>query len=101
LPIQGKKLIEWQIDALSAAGIDRVSVVVGYGADQVERLLTQRYGVGRITLIDNPKFAETDNLVSCWMARDEMNEDFFLLNGDTLFEIAVVRRVLNRATHPV
>jgi Predicted sugar nucleotidyltransferases len=101
LPIRGKKLIEWQIDTLYAAGIDRVSVVVGYGADQVERLLAQRYGVGRISLIENPKFAETDNLVSCWIAREEMNEDFFLLNGDTLFEIAVVRRVLNRASHPV
>ena len=94
LPIQGKKLIEWQIDALSSAGIDRVSVVVGYGADQVEQLLTKRYGENRITLIDNPKFAETDNLVSCWIAREEMNEDFFLLNGDTLFEVAVVGRVL-------
>jgi L-glutamine-phosphate cytidylyltransferase len=101
LPIQGKKLIEWQIDALSSAGIDRVSVVVGYGADQVEQLLTKRYGVGRITLIDNPKFAETDNLVSCWIAREEMNEDFFLLNGDTLFEVAVVGRVLSKAAHPV
>jgi len=101
LPIRGKKLIEWQIDTLYAAGIDRVSVVVGYGADQVERLMTQRYGVSRITLIDNPKFAETDNLVSCWIAREEMNEDFFLVNGDTLFEVAVVRRVLNRAAHPV
>ena len=101
LPIQGKKLIEWQIDALFAAGIDRVSVVTGFGADQVERLLTRRYGAGRITFINNPEFAETDNLVSCWMARNEMNEDFFLLNGDTLFEIAVVRRVLSRAAHPV
>ena len=101
LPIQGKKLIEWQIDALSSAGIDRVSVVVGYGADQVERLLTKRYGENSINLIHNTKFAETDNLVSCWIAREEMNEDFFLLNGDTLFEVAVVGRVLSKAAHPV
>jgi L-glutamine-phosphate cytidylyltransferase len=101
LPIQGKKLIEWQIDALFSAGIDRVSVVVGYGADQVEQLLTKRYGKNCITLIHNPKFAETDNLVSCWIAREEMNEDFFLLNGDTLFEAAVVGRVLSKAAHPV
>jgi L-glutamine-phosphate cytidylyltransferase len=101
LSILGRSLLEWQIDTLYAAGIDRVSMVVGYGADQVERLLTQRYGMGRITLIDNPKFAETDNLVSCWMARDEMNEDFILLNGDTLFEIAVLRRVLRSVAHPV
>jgi choline kinase len=101
LPIQGKKLIEWQLDALFSAGIDRVSVVVGYGADQVEQLLTKRYGENCITLIHNPKFAETDNLVSCWIAREEMNEDFFLLNGDTLFEVAVVGRVLSKAAHPV
>jgi len=101
LPIQGKKLIEWQLDALFSAGIDRVSVVVGYGADQVEQLLTKRYGENCITLIHNPKFAETDNLVSCWIARKEMNEDFFLLNGDTLFEVAVVGRVLSKAAHPV
>jgi choline kinase len=101
LPIQGKKLIEWQIDALSSAGIDRVSVVVGYGADQVERLLTKRYGENSINLIHNTKFAETDNLVSCWIAREEMNEDFFLLNGDTLFEVAVVGRVLSKSAHPV
>lgn len=101
LPIQGKKLIEWQIDALFSAGIDRVSVVVGYGADQVEQLLTKRYGENCITLINNPMFAETDNLVSCWIAREEMNEDFFLLNGDTLFEVAVVGRVLSKAAHPV
>jgi len=86
---------------LSSAGIDRVSVVVGYGADQVERLLTKRYGENSINLIHNTKFAETDNLVSCWIAREEMNEDFFLLNGDTLFEVAVVGRVLSKAAHPV
>lgn len=101
LRVGGRSLMEWQIDTLSAAGIDRVSVVVGYRAEQVERLLTQRYGAGRITLIDNPKFAETDNLVSCWIAREEMNEDFFLLNGDTLLEVAAMRRVLQNAVNPV
>lgn len=101
LPILGRSLIEWQIDELSASGIDRVTVVVGYRADQVERLLTKRYGANRISLIHNPKFAETDNLVSCWMAREEMNEDFLLLNGDTLFEVAVMRLLLNGSARPV
>lgn len=101
LRIGGRSLIEWQIDTLFAVGLDRASVVVGYRADQVERLLSQRYGAGRITLIDNPKFAETDNLVSCWIAREEMSEDFVLLNGDTLVEVAAVRRVMENAVHPV
>ena len=101
LPVLGRTLIEWQIDELAALGINRATVVVGYQADKVERLLTKRYGANRINLIHNPKFAETDNLVSCWMAREEMNEDFILLNGDTLFEAAVLRLALNGSARPV
>ena len=88
LPVLGRSMIEWQIDELSTLGIDRITVVVGYEADQVEWLLTKRYGTNRVKFIHNPDFADSDNLVSCWMAREEMNEDFILLNGDTLFEAA-------------
>jgi choline kinase len=82
-------------------GIDRITVVVGYGADQVERLLTKRYGAGRVKLLYNHDFARTDNLISCWVAREEMVEDFILLNGDTLFEVAVVKRLLEDSVRPV
>jgi len=101
LPVLGRTLIEWQIDELAVSGINRVTVVVGYQADKLEQLLANRYGANRINLVHNPKFAETDNLVSCWMAREEMNEDFILLNGDTLFETAVIRLVLNGSLRPV
>jgi choline kinase len=101
LSVLGKTLIEWQIDELAVLGIDRVTVVVGYQADQVEELLTRRYRANHIGFIHNRQFAETDNLVSCWMAREEMNDDFILLNGDTLFEAPVIRRVLNGSRRPV
>jgi len=94
-------MIEWQIDELYTLGIDRITVVVGYGAEQIEGLLTKRYGTNRVKLIYNPDFADSDNLVSCWMAREEMNEDFILLNGDTLFEAAVVKRLLGGPVRPV
>jgi choline kinase len=101
LPVLGRSLIEWQIDELATLGIERVTVVVGYGAEQVERLLTRRYGENRVKLLYNPDFADSDNLVSCWIAREEMNEDFILLNGDTLFEVAIVKRLLEEPAWPV
>jgi L-glutamine-phosphate cytidylyltransferase len=101
IPVHGRSVIEWQIDALLSLGIDRVTVVVGYGADCVERLLKKCYGMNRIKLLYNPEFAETNNLVSCWAAREEMNEDFILLNGDTLFEESVLRRLLEEPVRPV
>ncbi len=93
LPIQGKKLIEWQIDTLHQCGIDKITVVTGYRAEKVDEVLQRSYGPGRIKTLYNSAYAVTDNLVSCWAARHEMNEDFILLNGDTLFETAVLKRL--------
>lgn len=101
LPIDGQSLIEWQLDGLYRCGIDQVTVVVGYGADQVESLLTSRYSPDWVQTLYNPDFANTDNLVSCWMARSEMQEDFILLNGDTLFESAVLQRLLESPVRPI
>ena len=97
LPVRGRTLIEWQIDELAKEGIERVTVVVGYRADKVEQLLQRRYGSRAVRTLYNSAYATSDNLVSCWAARHEMNEDFVLLNGDTLFEAAVLHRLLQTA----
>ncbi len=101
LPIQGKTLIEWQLDALEASGIDRITVVAGFGAEAVETLLARRESSARIKVCYNPFFEVSDNLMSCWMAREEMTSDFVLLNGDTLFEPAILKRLLASPGHPV
>jgi choline kinase len=101
LSVLGRSMLEWQIDALLSQHIDQISVVVGYRADYVAQLLKKCYGSSPIKLIYNPDFAETNNLVSCWTARGEMNEDFILLNGDTLFEEPVLRRLLDEPHRPV
>ena len=101
LPIRGQTLIEWQIDELAKCGVNQVTVVLGYRADKVERILRSRYGTNRVRTVYNAAYAVSDNLVSCWAARDEMNKDFVLLNGDTLFEAAVLKRLLEADNRPV
>ena len=101
LPIMGQTLIEWQIDELAKCGIDQVTVVLGYRADKVEEILRARYNEHRVQTVYNAAYAVSDNLVSCWAAHDAMNEDFILLNGDTLFEAAVLQRLLESSDRPV
>ena len=101
LKIDGQSLIEWQINELARCGVDRVSVVVGYHGGRVKQLLNGRYDPQRIRTIYNPMYSWTDNLFSCWAARAEMTEDFILLNGDTLFESAVLNRLLEAPARPV
>jgi choline kinase len=101
LNIHGKTLLEWQIGELHKCGIDQITVVTGYGAEKVDALLQQKYGRQDIKTHYNPDYAITDNLVSCWEVRDEMSEDFILLNGDTLFEAEVVKTLLVTPETPI
>ena len=101
LNIEGQSIIEWQISELAKCDINRVAVVAGYRFKRVQRLLGGRYHPRRVRVIYNPTFSWADNLFSCWVARHELGEDLVLLNGDTLFEAAVLERLLGAAVQPV
>ena len=96
LPVDGDRtLLEVQLATLARCGISRVSVVSGFGVEGVERFLAGTPVPGlTVELVFNPFYAVSDNLATCWVAREAMSEDFLLLNGDTLFEPTVLRRLL-------
>ena len=79
-PFGGTPLIQLQIDALRAAGVDDIVVVVGFEAERV-RLSC---GPGART-VENPDFASTNSLYSLWLARTLLTDGFVVLNCDVLF----------------
>ena len=102
LPLGPKSLIEWQIEVLARCGVDEIVVVVGFRAALVEAGLAELTRPGlRIRTLLNPFYNVADNLGSCWLARHEMAGDFLLLNGDTLFETAVLQRLLQSPPAPI
>lgn len=101
ISINGRSILEWQIQALIKLGIDSIHVVIGFGADKVEALLAERVGLSSIHTIYNPFSSLADNLISCWVARNEMIQDFVLINGDTLFESAVLEGLLQAPSAPI
>lgn len=102
LPISGKTIIEWQIDALLTVGIEEIIVVTGFQTSLVEELLQQRYPDHKqIRTLFNPFFEVADNLASCWVARSVMDCDFLLLNGDTIFDVSLLAQVLESKSAPI
>ena len=99
--IGDRSLLEWQVDALIEAGIKEVVVISGYRSDLVEGVVMRRYGDRRVRVEFNPFFDISDNLASCWIARAAMDTDFLLLNGDIIFEAAVLKRVLESEAAPI
>ncbi len=98
----GVTVLSRQLEVLARCGIARAIVVVGFGAEAVERHLATEPVPGiAVETLYNPFFLRSDNLATCWLSRAAMNEDFVLLNGDTLFEPAVLERLLQAPPAPI
>ncbi len=95
IDLSGKSVLHWQLLHLRAAGVKEVVVVTGFGAEAVEEEIEQLALADlKVRTLFNPFYGLTDNLATCWLARDEMRGPFLLLNGDTLFEPAIASRLL-------
>ncbi|WP_020179634.1 phosphocholine cytidylyltransferase family protein [Methylopila sp. M107] len=103
IPFSGRPLVEWQVRALAQAGVDDVVVVTGFEAAKVDQALAAISLPGvRLRTTHNPFFELADNLASCWIARHEMRQPFMILNGDTMIEPEIAKRVLaDPATSPI
>ena len=94
LNVGGMTLLERQLHHLHTAGIRQVVVVCGFGMDRVRATL-KRIASPTVKLLFNPFYAISDNLISLWVARSEMDEDFVLLNGDNIFHPRSVQTLTN------
>ena len=68
----GWTILDQQIDGLFSAGVRDIGIVVGYERDQIIQHVTRNYrrSLHRFRFIENPDFAETNNIYSLWMARN-------------------------------
>ncbi len=101
LPVGETTVLLHQLAALERAGIAHTTVVTGFMPALVEAEIARRNGPMTVGTLFNPFFQVADNLASCWMARAAMAEDFLLINGDTIFEDALLASVLASPENPI
>jgi len=92
IQVGGRSILDHQLDALAAAGVTDVVLVVGCMQEKVRGHLAGRQEFS-FTYIENERFGETNTAYSLWLARWEMTDDFIYLNGDVLIHPEVVRRL--------
>ena len=102
IELNGRTLLEWQLDCLFEAGVTETFVVTGFRPDLVEAVIAARGPErGAVSTLFNPFFHVADNLGSAWIARGAMDRDFLLLNGDTLVQPALAGRLLAAPDSPI
>lgn len=89
----GRTLLEEQLNRMQESGvIHKAVLVIGYLGEQIEAKLKTHLQSGlKIKTIFNPFYDVSNNLISLWLAKHEMNEDFLITNGDNLFTADVFR----------
>jgi len=95
-PLLGRPILLRTIASAHAAGIDHITIVLGYDAPRV-RALAECAASPRLamTFVVNPLW-RLENGVSAAMAREAVGDErFALLMGDHLFEPAVLARMLD------
>jgi choline kinase len=91
-----------QLRTLVRCGIRHVTIMIGYEAEKIEHFLAT-HPIPSLTVQTryNPFFATTNTAVTCWLATRDMTEDFVLVNGDTLFDSEILRRILAAPEAPL
>jgi len=97
LSVQGEPLICYPIEAMAAAGVRQIAVVVGYMAGEVRRALGDGRHLGvRLEYILNRDYC-SGNAISVSKVRHwAAGESFVLCMGDHMIEPGIVARLLQR-----
>ncbi len=88
LEFQGKTLLEWQLAALSAVGLRKVTVVGGYKADQIP--------TSGLELIHNPDWATSNMVYSLMCAERVFNcgTDVIVAYSDIIYSPSLLTKLL-------
>jgi choline kinase len=93
----GRTLLDRQLDTLESNGVEQAVVVTGFHDELVNEAIARRSGGPRIRTVYNPFYKVADNLGSLFMARDELNGDCLVWNGDTLVSDSLMAKVVGNA----
>jgi choline kinase len=86
LPINGKPLLEYQIEALRGAGIGRIALIKGYKEEMID--------LPNIVYYINSDYRNNNILHSLFYAEEEMGDEFVAAYSDILYEQYVIERLL-------
>tara|TARA_Y100001949_G_scaffold96970_1_gene81799 strand:- start:238 stop:981 length:744 start_codon:yes stop_codon:yes gene_type:complete len=88
-------LIRRSVNLLVNKGISDITVIVGYEADLIRNELKND-----VAYFENPHFLTTNSIMSLWYAKDLLEDNVLLLNGDLYYEHGILDYAKNQ-TNPV
>ena len=89
-------VLDIQLKKLRKTPMDEVIIVGGYFSDMVEQKVKREYPDMDVKVLYNPFYDISNNFVSLWFARHNMDEPFIVINGDDIFQSSVVNGLIKK-----
>jgi bifunctional UDP-N-acetylglucosamine pyrophosphorylase/glucosamine-1-phosphate N-acetyltransferase len=91
LPIAGKPILEWNMQALAAAGVKKAVVVVGYRKEKIIDYFGRKYAGIKLEYVEQKEQLGTGHAVAT--AEGKVKGSFIVMNGDVLVFDDLVREL--------
>ena len=85
LPVNGKSIIEWQIERLKNIGISKIIILTGYKDETIK--------YSGVTYYHNPDYANTNMLETLMCAREALDTDVLICYGDILYTEELAKKM--------
>lgn len=96
IQVGGRTLLERAVEALKEAGIRKFVMVVGWESEKLISYIKQNITGMEFQFIYNYDYAQTNNIYSLYLAREQLaNEDTILLESDLVYDRRLIRDIVN------
>ena len=88
LDVNGKSILQRNVECLNSVGIQDITIVAGYKSEKIK--------FDGISIVTNKDYQKTDVMHSIMLAQDLLDEKTLVIFGDILFERDIVEKLLKR-----
>ncbi len=88
IKINGKTILEHQINLFKKFGLNDINVIIGYKRE--------KFNISGINYIENLEYSHKGMLHSLMKAKNKMQKGFIYINGDLLIDERLIREIINR-----
>lgn len=84
--VDGVPILHRTLRNLAQAGVRHVVLVVGHRAQQIVSSVGHGFAGMAVSYVHSSRYRSTNNAYSLWLARQYLDEDLFLVEGDVAFD---------------
>ncbi len=92
-PVAGVPILHRALTSLASAGVRETVIVAGHRADEIIESVGPMFAGMTLRFVISPRYATTNNAYSLWLAREHLDTDLYLLDGDVVFDPALLTRL--------